>query len=286
MMDVQVLELNHFDQINELVSLCFRYSAPHTFFDDFPIWASLQQVVRFGIFDDDKLVSHVGVRYAIMFGSKEPEVVAMIGAVATHPDYRGKGLSTKLLKHALKTIDETGARWTLLWGSEHEFYGKLGFELRGVQTRVVLSEEDLTSLPEAKINETTNVSNKILTVLLASSNKKGIRLTSMDSPWIKSHKTIRWFECESPWAYVAFERGLDLHHIVHEMGGDPIGIKCILKKILEKDPEAQMIATRSDLGPLQLQDSVMIDEFLCLARPKDSTQKWDDDFWVSGLGAC
>ncbi|MBC7397664.1 MAG: GNAT family N-acetyltransferase [Bdellovibrionales bacterium] len=269
--------------VNELVSSAFDYQAPHTFFHDFPIWAS-NGVTRLGIFEDETLLSHVGVRFAEIRTSSGSEKIALIGAVATDAKHRGKGLSTELMKEALKRIDAQKCSWSILWGSEHGFYAKLGFNLAGIQTRAPLAKlsfapKDLVST-EIKVGLTDAILKSLF------STQHGIVLTEADTGWIKAHKTVAWLSIDQPFAFAAFERGMDLQHIVHESGGDARSLEKILFRIYSNDSLAEIIGTRGHLETLGFQNSDLIKECLCLARPLHPTGPWRDEYWISGISAC
>lgn len=273
-------------QLNQLVSESFGYVSPHTFFDDFPIWES-DRVKRFGIFNDEALVAHVGVR---LFEMKMPHheksvPMAMIGAVATSDSYRGQGLSSKLLQHAIDYSESQNCDWTLLWGSEHDFYKKFGFELHGEQFQAPLTE--LEDLPENKIPHIKKGwTPKIFEYL--SNQSTGVQLSEKDRLWMANHQTVSWFYHEEPFAYVGFERGLDLPNIIHEYGGNEEALREILAYVLSLDINATVLGTAMALNELGFDEDQMIEEYLCLARPhsKKPSLDWSMDYWVSGLSAC
>src|SRR5690606_13784419 len=104
-----------------------------------------------GWFEGERLVSVAGARRAEAWiarrpGEDEAALVAVrvpmgiIGAVATTPDFRGKGLATQAVAAALGWLEGQGALFQVLWGAEHDLYRRLGFELCGEQMRVPLGE--------------------------------------------------------------------------------------------------------------------------------------------------
>lgn len=56
--------------------------------------------------------------------------VGGIGGVATHPDYRRKGLMKNLLEFAISKMKERGCALSFLWG-DRQRYGNFGWELGG-----------------------------------------------------------------------------------------------------------------------------------------------------------
>ncbi len=285
------LDQMYSDQVNLLVSHAFGYQSTkqkkHTFFDDFPIWNS-DEVIRLGILDSGKLVSHVGVRLAEMRTHKGSENFALIGAVATAFDHRRKGHSALLMKEAIQISENERCSWTVLWGSEHAFYEKLDFKLNGVQGRAIigdlaLSTKDLRTSPIKN-----GITEKIFNYLCA--EKTGIKIEPKDHDWVFAHKTIRWFYIDDPFSFVAFERGMDLSHIVHEAGGDATGIQKLLFHVHSIDRDAQIIAKPDTLSLLGFEGQDITEEYLCLARASQlhSNPKivWNPQYWISGLGAC
>ena len=283
---IQIETLDHSplmnEQVNQLVSKAFGYRGAHRFFDDFPVWNS-HQVIRLGVLKDGILVSHVGIHFAEIHGKAGKHLVAMLGAVATEELYRGQGFSSALLKEALRLADEKKCEWTFLWGSEHEFYGKLGFSLAGSQARVLLATlPNVWSHREPKVK--TGLTDKIFDFLMKREN--GVILTADDREWFFSHKTVRWFYLEEPFAFVAFDRGMDLAHIVHEWGGDEEQLKILFSHVLSYDPQAQLLGAYEEVMQMGAEHLSIVEEFLCLARPAKLNAEWDEHFWISGLNAC
>jgi len=54
---------------------------------------------------------------------------AMIGAVYTHPEQRGKGLATRLLEAAAKRLRASGVDFGVLWTTQPSFYERLGWSV-------------------------------------------------------------------------------------------------------------------------------------------------------------
>ena len=194
-------------------------------------------------------------------------------------------MSSKLLHEICRISEEQQCDWTLLWGSEHDFYKKFGFELKGEQFQAALT--NLSDLPENKIPHVNRGWNpKIFGQL--SSTALGVVLAPHDLEWVSKHKTVNWFWHEQPFAFAAYARGLDLQNIVHEFGGDPTALREILGYILSLDLTATVLGTKKTLLDLGFKDEDCVEEFLCLARPhsKKPELTWQPEYWVSGLSAC
>jgi len=91
----------------------------------------------------DRVVSHVGIvlRDASLEGI--PVRVALVGAVGTDPEYRGRGLASKCLGAVMEHALSRGAH--LMWISGGRgLYRRLGARSVGEDTEFVLGEDELT----------------------------------------------------------------------------------------------------------------------------------------------
>ncbi len=282
MNEVRELDSSFYPRINELVSKAFGYQPPNSFFDDFPIW-NTKIANHLGYIEEGELMSHAGIRFAEMKTASGRVPIALIGAVATQAEYRGHGMSTALMRAAIDRCEQKGAHWAFLWGSEHEFYRKFGFELSGIQGRASirnLSQVTAQSSPQVLKGLTETIFHHLSTL------PNGIALNMADRAWFFAHKNVKWYYLEKPFAFVAFERGMDLPHLVHEWGGDSQGLKIILSHVLANDEEASLLGRTADLRQLGFEPEFIIEESLCLAKPIQPNLKWNPEFWISGLSAC
>jgi GNAT superfamily N-acetyltransferase len=283
LLEIKEIAVRDAGTLDELVSRAFQYQAPHHFLEDFPIWGT-DRALRLGIFEKNQLVSHVGIRFCEMQTSRGFERIALIGAVATHEEHRGKGLSTTLLRDAIQRVEARSCHWSVLWGSEHEFYGRLGFKLEGTQARALISDLAINTAGLQSSPVKAGLTESIFQDFLR--RKTGIQFTEADRSWFFSHPTVEWHYLDEPFSYVAYQRGMDLKHMVHEMGGDLRGIQKILYHIYLQCPIAQVMGQTDDLIKLGFPMKAIFEENLCLARPTFAGEKWKPEYWISGLSAC
>lgn len=274
---------NRLDELNVLISDAFEYSSPNSFLEDFPVWAS-DQVTRLAIEENGKLISHVGIRFVEMKVQDTTTPMALVGGVATHPDHRAKGHGSRLLKEAIQRAKDQNCDWAILWGSEFEFYKKLGFELEGQQCRIPLNLIPGVNEASTEVKIHTGMCDGIFNALAAQT--PGLKLNPQDASWFQNHKTVQWFYTESPFAFAGFERGIDLKHIVHEWGGDHAQMLKLFKHVHSLDSEATLLGRGIELLSIGANESNIIVEYLCLAKPLKEGLTWNPNFWISGLGAC
>ncbi len=97
----------------------------------------------------DQFASHVGIFPFTAMVDGRPIKVAGIGSVATHPEYRGRGLMKKLMNHVDKQMVEEGYDLSILWG-ERSLYQPLGYERGLFQDRFSFNRRFLKPLPVGK----------------------------------------------------------------------------------------------------------------------------------------
>jgi predicted acetyltransferase len=84
----------------------------------------------YALLHEGKPISQIGIFHdqIKMFDGMIP--TGSIGGVCTHPDYRGRGLASHLLKHCAQQLVKEGARLMLISG-DGEVYTRLGNVLQG-----------------------------------------------------------------------------------------------------------------------------------------------------------
>jgi len=110
----------------ELANLVFRHDSPYKMEEEFPLLFSENNLENMRVFvDAGKVVSMVGmcINDVIIMGCMIGAVC--IGSVCTHPEYRNKGLASKLLEDATNRAVQEGASLMLVSG-DRGLYRRFG----------------------------------------------------------------------------------------------------------------------------------------------------------------
>ncbi len=96
-------------ELIELLNLCFRQQGGDML-QDYPrhVGLSNQKNIRV-IKENGKIVSHISTSVRPVLLGGIPTSVAGVGAVATHPDARGKGYASILMKDTIERSEQQGA---------------------------------------------------------------------------------------------------------------------------------------------------------------------------------
>src|SRR5690554_1785371 len=100
-------------------------------FFDFQFWYDLnlwnEDYESYSVIEGGEIVSNICVYKTQVLRKGQTHLALSIGAVATREDYRGRGLSRRLMEHIIKKYDGTPM---YLYADDEvlEFYPKFGFE--------------------------------------------------------------------------------------------------------------------------------------------------------------
>jgi GNAT superfamily N-acetyltransferase len=98
--------------------------------------------------EDGRIVGTIAVCPMVLEWAGERIQAGGISAVATHPDYRGRGIMTQLLHHADRVMARRGDIVSVL-GGDRSRYGRFGWEHVGCSTILTFSGKYLERLPDA-----------------------------------------------------------------------------------------------------------------------------------------
>lgn len=119
----------------KFLSQCYGFPDPKWFENDTEVFFGAQAPklkTKWALKIGGRFAAHIGVFPFTALVEGRPLKVAGIGAVATHPDFRGQGLMKRLMDHVERQIEKDGYDLCILWG-ERALYSPYGYE-RGLFT--------------------------------------------------------------------------------------------------------------------------------------------------------
>lgn len=290
------------EKLSLLLDECFCLTEGKHFLVDFPVWRVIgrPEVERLGAFIGNELIGSVGIRHATLRLKDVETNISLLGAVVTQPGWRRRGISKNLIAQAEGLAKEKNSKAVFLWGSEHQFYTNLGYDLCGVQARIPLNElpryhDDINAI-QVKFG----FSDEILKMKM--DHSIGLKVDEFQLKILNHHSNVKWYTATQSGkcvAYAGLGRGIDLIDIIHEWGGTKSGIRAILDNIVSKNSNVQIIGNPSLLEKFQLfVDKPEYLEFVCLGKILDddyyagkgvqqafgpSTELKNADLWFWGL---
>lgn len=270
-------------QLSRLLDLCFDVPQGGRFFDDFPVWEVLNgcETMRcLGFRSDEESWAAGAAARVAQLDLPGGVSVGIIGAVATDPCWRRRGLASRLVEELMRWLTDQGVSLIVLWSSDHAFYRRFGFEPAGNQGVLPLRQMTLPSSTGLRIEK--GWSPRLFDCLRR--RKGGILLRESDRSWVSAHKNVNWYWLgteENPLAYAALGRGIDLPGLIHEWGGEPELLMKLFSRIFEENPHAGLLGLPEVLAGFSMKPGVEIEtQPLCLARVLDpGLEKMPLWFW-------
>lgn len=109
----------------------FNELAGEVFGIDFEAWYRLglwsDRYIAFSFAEGDRVVANASASLLTLILDDRPVQAVQIGTVMTHPDYRGRGLSTRLMETILDTYKDRELLFLKANGGALEFYPRFGF---------------------------------------------------------------------------------------------------------------------------------------------------------------
>lgn len=118
-------------QVWELLQTTSREpDSPYSIQDEYPIVLGASMAAcSYGLATaGGDIISHASLWPRRLVGQKGEElVVGLIGNVATHSNFRKRGLMTRLLDHLAQCAEQQGLAALILWSNLTALYGKIGY---------------------------------------------------------------------------------------------------------------------------------------------------------------
>ena len=83
------------------------------------------------IVKDGEVISHTAIYCSTVKSGDLEFRMGGISAVATHPDYRSRGLAGAVMRDCVEVMREQGCHLSFLWTDRYDFYRPFGYEPAG-----------------------------------------------------------------------------------------------------------------------------------------------------------
>lgn len=190
---------------------------------EYPVALSHQNIGNIRIIkDNDEVLSHAVMRPLIIKSPVGLFKAAGVGSVVTSSQHRNRGLSRTIIENCLQAAREHGCEFAVLWTNLYDFYRKMGFELAGSETSVVIEKELEVAANGLKILDTNKVAADSIHRLYAQHTVISLRTLSETQQYLQIPNTrvyTAWDASGALQAYAIEGKGSDLDGYIHEWGG-------------------------------------------------------------------
>ncbi len=263
-----------FPTVVEFLDRNLRPQAGWSIRDEYPVALGRQNIGNIRIIkDDDRVLSHAVMRPLIVKSPVGLFKVAGIGSVVTSSGHRNRGLSRTIIENCLQAAREHGCDFAILWTDLHDFYRKMGFELAGSETSVVLEEEIDVPADGLKILETSKVAADPIHRLYARHTVTSLRTLDETRQYLRIPNMrvyTAWDAAGALQAYAIEGKGSDLDGYVHEWGGEVPALLALIAHVrrAQKRPITVIVPAHSQnlLRRLKAHPVVVNEGFLGMVK--------------------
>ncbi len=173
----------------------------------------------------------------------------LIGSVSTDPDFRQRGLATRVLIDAEERLTRSGCHFALLWADDADFYLARGWRPMGVEVDFAIPADLRLLLPRCESVRVAQEGDAAGIHALYVGHPQRIDRTTVETEQLLAAPGVDTLVAESGGqmvGYACMGRGEDLRHVVHEWGG-PVEI---ILGLVRSHMERAML--RSDNGDVFL----------------------------------
>ncbi|WP_195572447.1 GNAT family N-acetyltransferase [Paenibacillus sp. 1001270B_150601_E10] len=229
------------DRFNQLTSLVFDIN----FEDWYQKGCWDDRYICYSFLKDHEIVANVSISKMDVRIHRENKKAIQIGTVATHPDYRGMGLSRALMEHVLHLYEQECDLFFLFANrSALDFYPKFGFEpVHEWQFELkrdpipnrdsILRKLDCSSEEDLQFIKRMVLSRKPISEQFGVSNNQGLFMFYA----LHAFPDSIYYSQEDDAIVVYQQEGHTLHLYDVVSQGD-INMQCLLKRIANKETES------------------------------------------------
>lgn len=205
-----------------------------------------EQVSRRVILARGKPAAHAAARLIDVETPRGTVRAAVIGAVATDPRHRRKGLGSQVIEALAGDVKERGATLAILWADVPKFYEGLGFTLAGRETVFICQRQTSHSPRRTPVRPATEAD---LPAIRALHEREDCRVRRDEATWKKLMALPRtdFYVVEMQGRIVAYGvvgKGHDLGGCLHEWGGEEILLPVLVSTVftLRKEDELYVMS--------------------------------------------
>jgi predicted N-acetyltransferase YhbS len=218
-----------------LIDSAFRPEQPGAMEREYSLVLGIDNIENMRVIvKDGEVISHTAIYFSTLRSADLTFKVGGISAVATHPDYRCKGLASSVLRDCVRVMRERGCHLSFLWTDRHDFYRSFGYEPAGA---FYLIKPDLSSLSSEPADcNFVPYTPELLHEIKEIHDRESLRTertakeyeTYFALPGVRALLAMRDGRVT---AYAVMGKGRDLRGFMHDWGGDPQDLLCLVREL-------------------------------------------------------
>ena len=263
----------------KLINAVLRPPAHGTILKEYPLVLGTDNIENMRVIvQGNEVVSHAAIYFSNLRTGNLVFKVGGIGSVATHPDCRGRGLASAVIRDCIRIMEEAKCHLSVLWTQRRDFYGRLRYETAGSEYLFRAKASDFAHIScECKVIP---YSPERLSAIIDIHERETCRTERTRNEYetyfgIPKTKTLLAMRGNTVTAYAAMGKGEDFRSCVHEWGGDANDVLCLAHTFARSSSMGEIViltpSQENDFTRLLKQMRLMkIFEYLAMIRVIDA----------------
>ena len=162
----------------------------------------------------------------------------LIGSVSTDPEYRRRGLATRVLLEAEEQLEREGCHFSLLWADDPAFYLARGWRPMGVEVDFSVPSSMRGQLPRHDSVRVAQEGDAAAIHALYVTHAQRIDRSPAETEQLLAAPGVEVLVAESGGQMVGYGcmgRGEDLRHVVHEWAGTSDVVLALVRSHMERE---------------------------------------------------
>lgn len=229
----------------KLINAVLRPNVHGTILNEYPLVLgtdnieNLRVIVRGG-----EVVSHAAIYFSNLRAGDLVFKVGGIGSVATHPDHRGRGLASAVIRDCVRIMEQAKCHLSVLWTQRRDFYRRLGYEAAGSEYLFRARASDFSHISrECKI---VPYSPEHLSAVVDIHERETCRTERPRKEYeayfgLPKTRTLLAVRGNTVTAYAVMGKGEDFRSCVHEWGGDASDVLCLVRAFARSSSTGEIV---------------------------------------------
>jgi GNAT superfamily N-acetyltransferase len=218
----------------ELINSSLRPNGPPTILKEYPLVLGKENLNNMRVIvKGGEVLSHAAVYFSKLRSGDAVFEVGGVGSVATHSEYRGRGLASAVIRDCVRIMKESRCHLSVLWTQRHDFYRNLGYEAAGSEYLFRARASDFAHV--SRDCKVVPYSRRRLPAIIEIHERETLRTERTRKQYetylgIPKTKTLLAMRGNTVTAYAVMGKGEDFGNCIHESGGDAGDLLCLARE--------------------------------------------------------
>ncbi len=229
----------------DLINSALRPNGPSTILKEYPLVLGKGNLHNMRVVVKGReVLSHAALYFSKLRSRDIVFDVGGVGSVATHPEYRGRGLASAVIRDCVSIMKESHCHLSVLWTQRHDFYRKLGYEAAGSEYLFRARASDFAHV--SRDCKVVPYSRRRLSAIIEIHERETLRTERTRKQYetylgIPKTKTLLAMRGNAVTAYAVMGKGEDFGNCIHEWGGNAGDLLSLVREFTSSSSSGEIM---------------------------------------------